>query len=143
MIRPRQSALDPRADLPLAVAERGPRGDGALDPRDVARIVEAVRAAVATVQGRPGVAVDIRIQVAEHSVQVRALEAGPRPDASVAVSFAAWFRTHLQQRELSHEAVARRIGVSTKTITRWVTGRTEPRFRELIEICSVFGDSPL
>jgi DNA-binding XRE family transcriptional regulator len=108
------------------------------------RIVEAVRAAVAAVDGWPGTPVDIHIQIAGDSVRVRSIEA-PRPDGrdGVPVSFADWFKRRLRDRELSHEAVARRIGVSTKTITRWVTGRTEPRFRELIEICTVLGDSPL
>lgn len=138
--------LDQVAERPTDPDRGSVEVGGSMDSRDLDRIVEAVRVAVAAVEGRPNAAIDIRVQVVHGAVRVQALRAAPQPDGSVAsetVSFASWFKGHLQDRELSHEAVARRLGVSTKTITRWVTGRTEPRFRELIEICSVFGDSPL
>ena len=43
-------------------------------------------------------------------------------------------------RSLSREAVARELGVSAKTVSRWVGGETEPRLRELRRIQERFGD---
>ncbi|MEV6348794.1 helix-turn-helix transcriptional regulator [Actinoplanes sp. NPDC051851] len=41
------------------------------------------------------------------------------------------------------EAAARRLDVSTKTVSRWVSGTTEPRLRDLYRIRDTFGDPPL
>jgi transcriptional regulator with XRE-family HTH domain len=49
----------------------------------------------------------------------------------------------LKERGLSQEAAARRIGVSLKTVSRWVRGETEPRFRELALIQRAFGEQPI
>ena len=38
---------------------------------------------------------------------------------------------------------ARQLGVSVKTVSRWVGGETEPRLRELRRIHEVFGEAPL
>ena len=40
-------------------------------------------------------------------------------------------------------AAARQLGVSVKTVSRWVGGETEPRLRELRRIHEVFGEAPL
>ena len=58
-------------------------------------------------------------------------------------SFASWLSNQLKTRGLSQEAAVRRIGVSLKTVSRWVRGETEPRFRELSLINSAFGEQPL
>ena len=42
----------------------------------------------------------------------------------------------------SLEAAARRLDVSTKTISRWVSGTTEPRLRDIYRIRDVFGEPP-
>lgn len=62
------------------------------------------------------------------------------PPAAPAVSFAAWLRARLQREGLTMEAAARRLDVSTKTISRWVGGTTEPRMRDLYRIREVFGE---
>ncbi len=41
------------------------------------------------------------------------------------------------------EAAARQVGVSVKTVSRWVGGATEPRMRDLRRIQEVFGEVPL
>jgi transcriptional regulator with XRE-family HTH domain len=43
---------------------------------------------------------------------------------------------------MTMEAAARRLDVSTKTISRWVGGTTEPRLRDLYRIRDVFGEPP-
>ena len=40
------------------------------------------------------------------------------------------------------QAAAHRLGVSGKTVNRWVQGHTEPRMRELRRVQEVFGDLP-
>jgi len=57
-------------------------------------------------------------------------------------SFAAWLSTRLRAEGLTMEAAARRLEVSTKTISRWVSGATEPRLRDLYRIRDVFGEPP-
>ena len=49
----------------------------------------------------------------------------------------------LKREGLSQEAAARQLGVSVKTVSRWVGGETEPRLRELRRIQEVFGEAPL
>jgi transcriptional regulator with XRE-family HTH domain len=43
---------------------------------------------------------------------------------------------------MTMETAARHLGVSTKTVGRWVGGTTEPRLRDLSRIREVFGDLP-
>jgi hypothetical protein len=58
-------------------------------------------------------------------------------------SFAKWMAVVLQREGLTHEVAARRLGVSVKTVSRWVGGETEPRLRDLRRIHEVFGEIPL
>ncbi len=58
-------------------------------------------------------------------------------------SFAEWISGVLKREGLSQEAAARHLGVSVKTVSRWVGGETEPRLRELRRIQEVFGEAPL
>ena len=58
-------------------------------------------------------------------------------------TFSTWFQGVLREDRMSQEAAARRLGVSLKTVNRWVNGRTEPRLRELRRIREEFGAPPL
>jgi DNA-binding XRE family transcriptional regulator len=58
-------------------------------------------------------------------------------------SFAEWMASALRREGLTQEAAARQLGVSVKTVSRWVGGATEPRMRDLRRIQEVFGDLPL
>jgi transcriptional regulator with XRE-family HTH domain len=49
----------------------------------------------------------------------------------------------LRSQNMTQEAAARQLGVSVKTISRWVGGATEPRMRDLRRIQEVFGALPL
>jgi DNA-binding XRE family transcriptional regulator len=67
---------------------------------------------------------------------------GPEePDA--AGSFAEWMTETLRRTGTTREAAAQRLGVSVKTVNRWIGGQTEPRLRELRRIQDQFGDVPL
>jgi hypothetical protein len=58
-------------------------------------------------------------------------------------SFAGWMGDVLRRRGLTMEAAARQLGVSVKTVSRWVGGSTEPRLRDLRRIRDVFGEVPI
>jgi DNA-binding XRE family transcriptional regulator len=58
-------------------------------------------------------------------------------------TFAEWMSSALRSQNMTQEAAARQLGVSVKTISRWVGGTTEPRMRDLRRIQEVFGALPL
>ena len=64
-----------------------------------------------------------------------------QPDPSE--TFAEWMSSALRREGLTQEAAARQLGVSVKTVSRWVGGATEPRMRDLRRIQEVFGEVPL
>jgi DNA-binding XRE family transcriptional regulator len=71
---------------------------------------------------------------------------GPRstiPGGQGAPTFADWMQDVLRTQGLTQEAAARQLGVSVKTVSRWVGGATEPRMRDLRRIREVFGEVPL
>jgi hypothetical protein len=57
--------------------------------------------------------------------------------------FAEWMAGVLRREGLTMEAAARQLGVSVRTVSRWVGGTTEPRLRDLRRIRELFGDFPL
>ena len=59
-----------------------------------------------------------------------------------AESFADWMAGALRREGLTMEAAARQLGVSVKTVSRWVGGATEPRLRDLRRIRELFGEIP-
>jgi len=63
------------------------------------------------------------------------------PDGT-ASSFAEWMAGMLRREGMTMEAAARQLGVSVKTVSRWVGGTTEPRLRDLRRIHELFGDIP-
>ena len=70
--------------------------------------------------------------------------AGALPGAPVHPdTFADWMSTALRREGLTQEAAARMLGVSVKTVSRWVGGATEPRMRDLRRIQEVFGEVPI
>jgi DNA-binding XRE family transcriptional regulator len=64
-------------------------------------------------------------------------------EAGQSETFAAWMSSALRREGLTQEAAARQLGVSVKTVSRWVGGATEPRMRDLRRIQEVFGEVPL
>jgi hypothetical protein len=64
------------------------------------------------------------------------------PDGSE-TAFADWMAGVLRREGMTMEVAARQLGVSVKTVSRWVGGATEPRLRDLRRIRELFGDFPL
>ncbi len=60
-----------------------------------------------------------------------------------AASFAEWMANALRREGLTQEQAARQLGVSVKTVSRWVGGATQPRMRDLKRIRERFGEVPL
>ena len=58
-------------------------------------------------------------------------------------TFAEWMSRTLRREGLTQEAAARQLGVSVKTVSRWVGGATEPRMRDLRRIQELFGEIPI
>lgn len=57
--------------------------------------------------------------------------------------FAQWMADVMRRQGLSMEATAGQLGVSVKTVGRWIGGATEPRLRDLRRIRELFGETPL
>lgn len=57
--------------------------------------------------------------------------------------FAGWMSAALRREGMTMEVAARQLGVSVKTVSRWVGGTTEPRLRDLRRIRELLGDFPL
>jgi hypothetical protein len=71
-------------------------------------------------------------------------QAGPGgSDGSDQTAFADWMAGVLRREGMTMEVAARQLGVSVKTVSRWVGGTTEPRLRDLRRIRELFGDFPL
>ena len=70
---------------------------------------------------------------------------GPPPgyDSQDEKGFADWMAAALRREGMTMEVAARQLGVSVKTVSRWVGGTTEPRLRDLRRIRELFGDFPL
>lgn len=58
------------------------------------------------------------------------------------LSFGAWLADALRRDGLTMEATATLLGVSAKTVSRWISGTTQPRLRDLARIRELFGDPP-
>jgi len=77
----------------------------------------------------------------QHGPAGRDEVAAPADDDETA--FADWMAASLRREGMTMEVAARQLGVSVKTVSRWVGGTTEPRLRDLRRIRELFGDFPL
>ena len=81
------------------------------------------------------------------ATDMKAAAAGRAESASVAdgdeMAFANWMASVLRREGMTMEVAAKQLGVSVKTVSRWVGGATEPRLRDLRRIRELFGDFPL
>jgi DNA-binding XRE family transcriptional regulator len=64
------------------------------------------------------------------------------PEWSADPSFSDWIASVLKREHLTHEAAAQQLGVSVKTVSRWLHGESKPRMRHLRRMVEVFGETP-
>jgi hypothetical protein len=108
-----------------------------------AAILEAMLLAADSEGGTFDVVVHLYPDAAEVEVLAGADQATTGIAAAADEPFAAWLAQALRRQGLSQEAAARQLGVSVRTVSRWVLGHTEPRMRDMRRIQSVFGRTPL
>jgi hypothetical protein len=122
----------PGGDEPLG-GDESPGGDEAAHAEGIGasrRAGDGGQAGPSSLAGAPN---DASPAGADAVVSVRAASA----------TFAGWLSAALRRDGLTMEAASRRLGVSAKTVSRWISGTTEPRLRDLSRIRDVFGDPPI
>ncbi len=126
--------------------------DAPLTPEGSQQVHHAVLAALLDAASPDGGQIQVCFRIFPEGVEVDVLRAPASAGSSIPAvrrdrpdhrSFAQWISGVLKREGLSQEAAARHLGVSVKTVSRWVGGETEPRLRELRRIHEVFGEDPL
>jgi DNA-binding XRE family transcriptional regulator len=133
MVRPGNAAISAAPPASAAPAVPVPGSHAA---RTAAGLADA--AAAAYNAGQPPVA---PAAVPAHTSAGPGTAQGEAPTDPA--TFAEWMSHTLRREGLTQEAAARQLGVSVKTVSRWVGGATEPRMRDLRRIQEVFGETPL
>ena len=133
-----------------------------LDEEDVRAVGANVSQALLDAAGPTGT-IQVSFRIFPDHVEVDVLRSGTAPGlealasslgvadiqppgaegTSGVLSFADWMSSALRRQNMTMEAAARQLGVSVKTVSRWVGGTTEPRLRDLRRIREVFGELPL
>jgi DNA-binding XRE family transcriptional regulator len=122
-----------RQITPRAAAASPSPANGAVTPT-----TPTVRSGPAPVPAAPSGVTEPAAAAQPTPTEAIMLGAPGQPD-----TFAEWMSTALRREGLTQEAAARQLGVSVKTVSRWVGGATEPRMRDLRRIQEVFGQVPL
>jgi hypothetical protein len=137
---------------PLGEVEAFVRGhltDQGMATEQSKHVAEAVREALSAAStARTDSYLEVRVRLRGALVEVEVVQQHDYPVTALGDqwperSFAHWLSGLLKNQHLSQEAAARRIGVSLKTVNRWLRGETEPRFRELALIYDALGEWPL
>jgi DNA-binding XRE family transcriptional regulator len=119
-----------------------------VDPLQAAspEVQRAVGDALLGSAGSPAGTFQISVRITPDSVEVEVLrdvppQGGPLPAGpGQPASFAAWFSDLLARDGLSQAQAARQLGVSVRTVGRWVHGETEPRMRQMRRVTETFGN---
>jgi DNA-binding XRE family transcriptional regulator len=145
---PRQgegATTDALIDLSLTIPARS------VSPHEIRRLIvqdgKAMLQALLQQAGPHGL-VHISVRIAPQATQGRGVgpaatvAALPVPERAAHQSFARWLAAALQHHQLTQEAAAKQLGVSVRTVSRWVTGATEPGLQHLRRIEEAFGGLP-
>ncbi|HET6295552.1 MAG TPA: helix-turn-helix transcriptional regulator [Kribbella sp.] len=117
-----------------------------LDAGENFALYDAITTAMLAAAGPAEGVFDVTVRIFPDGVEVEVLhgEALRRLGTSPQVGeelFADWLTGVLRRQGLSQQAAARRIGVSVRTVSRWLSGVTEPRMRDLRRVHAIFGPS--
>jgi hypothetical protein len=115
-----------------------------LEPAEGNDLHDAITTAMLAAAGPSNGSFDVTVRLFPDGVEVevlhgaamRRLDTSPRGGEE---PFAGWLTGVLLRNDLSQQEAARRIGVSVRTISRWLRGETEPRLRDLRRVHSLFG----
>jgi hypothetical protein len=115
-----------------------------LEPAEGIALFDAITTAMLAAAGPSNGSFDVTVRLFPDGVEVEVLHGAAmrRLGTSPRVGeepFADWLTGVLVRNDLSQQAAARRIGVSVRTISRWLRGDTEPRLRDLRRVHSLFG----
>jgi len=111
-----------------------------LEPEENQALYEAITTALLAAAGPKAGVFDVTVRIFPDGVEVEVLHgAGVRRVQPAVEPFADWLNGVLRGQGLSQEAAAQRIGVSVRTISRWLRGDTEPRMRDLRRVHEIFG----
>lgn len=115
--------------------------DAPLTDEDGREVSKAVFRALLDAAGPTG-AIQISCRTYPDYVEFDVLHADAAPPMEPAAreTFADWITQTLRREGMTREVAARELGVSSKTVSRWVGGETEPRLRELRRIQERFGE---
>jgi DNA-binding NarL/FixJ family response regulator len=119
-----------------------------VEPLPHAAITEAINTALLAAAGPSDGSFVIVVRLFPDEAEVEVLSAADpaalpvEPPAAVPGTFAQWLSDVLRKQGLSQEAAARQLGVSVRTVSRWVRGQTEPRLRDVRRISDAFGPVP-
>ena len=108
-------------------------------------VQDAIGQAILASAGNPPGTFQVSVRISPDSVEVEVLQDVDHRDVeasappAVPASFADWFADVLATSGLSQEQAARRLGVSVRTVGRWVRGETEPRMRDMRRVTNTFG----
>lgn len=86
-----------------------------------------------------GRSIDIPADLTVHPWQAWNTATVPVPDRSL---FADRLRTELRGLRLSQAALAEQLGVSQQTVSKWLTGETQPRVKLLPALAEALGMEP-
>ncbi|WP_432888543.1 helix-turn-helix domain-containing protein [Kribbella sp. CA-245084] len=111
-----------------------------LETEERQALYQAITAALLAAAGAKDNVFDVTVRIFPDGVEVEVLHgAGMHRVQPAAEPFADWLTGVLRGQGLSQEAAAQRIGVSVRTISRWLRGDTEPRMRDLRKVHEIFG----
>lgn len=119
-----------------------------LEPAEMRAIFDAIKEAILAAASPDIGSFQITVRSFPDDVEVEVLSgAQPLTQATLPASvtggsFADWLAATLRDHGLSQEAAARQLGVSVRTISRWVRGQTEPRLRDLRRVEEMLGSRP-
>lgn len=119
-----------------------------VDSAPHAAITDAINSALLAAAGPDIGAFVVVIRLFPDEAEIEVLASADSPDVTThalgpsGATFAQWLSHVLRSEGLSQEAAARQLGVSVRTVSRWVRGETEPRLRDVRRISDVFGPVP-